>query len=529
MSVYKFYPKVLLATVLLFVVSINGLAHAQITTGLTDALTNTDLSSNDSKKGDPVRVVEDISETSTTNLIRNTLTSQNTTEIAKGIAELVEKEKTLDPSAYAAAKELQQQLSSEFVKFLGGQGEGQGGKVPFVQNYGARGQGTADKVAGAYLFNNKAGDSGGQCNVESSHKVRTAVYNSYLKARQDAEQGGALACQTEESTEQNQNHTSLLHKLLGDFANCRDELCQVFDGQRELYSRAVVAQADDLEAIRNAQGFIPQRVCRDANDANGQSRQICDIVTPPSLMADAASFNLVQLPGLSLLNVDEFDEVVSNTMSNLTNQVVNGQNGVLGLSGNSDYAQNTFGESGNLSYADALAKDDISKYQSGGGGGSGGENNPIANKLRIEKEFSSMMEQIVNDVQGLEERLAAKRTEFRRCFDLELPNRLVTTKRDAAISLETSTTVIEVLTNLNQQYSSASSSADRNDVLRAFIELRNQGAFHTKQENQELKLTFLNLTFKQWVERFKYDTALESKRCGGPFDYEGGGGGGGSI
>lgn len=466
--------------------------------------------------GEPVRVVDDISQTSVTNVIRNTLTSENTTKILEGIEALVEKEKTLDPSAWAASKELQQQFTSEMLKWLGGQGEGQEGKVPFVQNYGARGQANLDKVAGAYLFNNKAGDASGQCNVESSHKVRTAVYNAYLKARQDAQQGGALACQTEESNEE--NHTSLLHKLLGDFASCQDELCRAFDGQRELYSRAAVAEADDREAIRNANGFIPQRVCRDANDANGQTRQVCDIVSPPSLAADAASFGLVQLPGLSLLNVDEFDEVVSNMMSNLTNQLINGQSGALGLSGNPEYGQNAFGESGNLSYAEALASEDISSYQTGGGGGGG--NNPIDNKLRVEKKFQSMMEEITNTITQLEDKLEENREQFPRCFDLELTNKLSNTKKDAVKNLEASATIIEVLTNLNQQYQAAASSGARNDVLRAFMQLKNQGIFHTNQENRELELTFINLTFKQWVERFKYDTALEKKKCGGNFDYE---------
>ncbi|OGG41451.1 hypothetical protein A2837_02995 [Candidatus Kaiserbacteria bacterium RIFCSPHIGHO2_01_FULL_46_22] len=514
MSTYKFLF-IILATVALAGTT-NLVAKAQLVDPITPPSDDGLLGTPNDTDGEPVRVVDDISQTSVTSVIRLTLISENSTKILEGIEALVEKEKTLDPSAWAASKELQQQFTSEMLKWLGGQGEGQEGKVPFVQNYGGRGQEGLDKVAGSYLFDNKAGDSSGQCNVESSHKVRTAVYNAYLKARQDATQGGALACQTEESSEQDQNHTSLLHKLLGDFASCKDELCQAFDGQRELYSRAAVAEADDREAIRNANGFIPQRVCKDASDTNGQTRQVCDIVSPPSLAADAASFGLVQLPGLSLLNVDEFDEVVSNTMSNLTNQLINGQNGALGLTGNPDYGQNTFGENGNLSYADALAEEDVSNYQTSGGGG----NNPIDNKIRVEQRFQSLMEQIVNTIERLETKLEDNRQEFGRCFDLELPNRLSSTKRDAVNNLEATVSIIEVLNNLNQQYQDATSSGARNDVLRAFMQLKNQGVFHTNQENRELELTFINLTFKQWVERFKYDTSLERRRCGGDFDYE---------
>lgn len=486
--------------------------------------------------GDPVKIVEDISQTSATLVIQNTLTAQNTAKIAEGIEALVEKEKTLDPNAWQVSKELQQQLISGTLEWLAGAGapgqsqtqtpgQGQTG-VPFVQNYSQYRQAVIDKVAGSYLFDNKAGDTSGQCNVESSHKVRTAVYNSYLRARQAAQQGGALSCNTEENTdsENTEGYDNVLHQILSDVVNCRDELCQVFEGQKELYSRAAMAEQNELEAVRNAQGFKPQRVCQNSNDTSGQNRQTCQIVSPPSLAADVASFGLVQLPGLSLLNVDEFDEVVSNTMSNLTNQMINNQNGALGLSSNPEYSQNTFGENGNLSYADALASEDLSQYQTGDG--ADGSGNPIAKKLKVEQKFESLMQKISDTIKEIENKHERNKQEFNRCYDLEMPNKLVNTKKDADKNLENSAAIIEILTDLNQRYQSASDGASRNDVLRAFMELKNQDIFHTNSENQEIELSFINLTLQQWVETFKYDMALERKKCGGSFDYEGGGGGG---
>ncbi len=518
----------LLTTLLVGVLVSNDafIVQAQtIPTTTTDPITSTTATGN-TEDGDPVKIVEDISQTSATLVIQNTLTAQNTAKIAEGIEALVEKEKTLDPNAWQVSKELQQQFTSETLKWLGGQqstqtqGQGQTG-IPFVQNYGTYFGATGDGAAGTYMFENKAGDSNSQCSVESSHKVRTLIYQNYLKARQAAQEGGALACQTEESsTESSDNNTNILQKVLSDTLNCRDELCQTFQSQRELYSRVNLAIQDEREAVRNAQGFKPQRVCQNSSDTSGQNRQTCQIVSPPSLAADVASFGLVQLPGLSLLNVDEFDEVVSNTMSNLTNQVINGQNGALGLSGNSEYSQNTFGDEGNLSYADALASEDLSQYQTGDG--ADGSGNPIAKKLKVEQKFESLMQKISDTIKKLEDKQAANEQEFGKCYDLEMPNKLVNTKKDADKNLENSAAIIEILTDLNQRYQSASDGASRNDVLRAFMELKNQDIFHTNSENQEIELSFINLTLQQWVETFKYDMALERKKCGGSFDYEGG-------
>lgn len=503
-------------------------AEAQVVpTTNTDTITNN--ANSNTEDGDPVKIVEDISQTSATLVVQSTLTAQNTAKIAEGIEALVEKEKTLDPNAWQTSKELQQQFTAEILKWLGGQqstltqnqaqGQGQTG-IPFVQNVSEHKQTTGDGAIGEYAFTNKAGDTSGQCSVESSHKVRTLIYQTYLRERQAAQQGGALACQTEQSeTDSNEGYDNLLHRVLSDTLNCRDELCQAFKAQREMYTRASQAVANELEAVRYANGFIPQRVCSDTNDTTGQTRQSCKIVSPPSLASDIASFGLVQLPGLSLLNVDEFDEVVSNTMSNLTNQVMQGQNGALGLSGNPDYSQNTFGEGGNLSYADALASESLSQYQTGDG--ADGSGNPIAKKLKVEQQFQSLMQEISDTIKSLEDKNQANQDKFSKCYDVDMPNKLVNTKKDADKNLENSAAIIEVLSNLNQRYQSASDGASRNSVLRAFMELKNQDIFHTNQQNQEIQLSFINFTFKNWVDQFRYDMALERKNCGGDFDYNG--------
>lgn len=464
--------------------------------------------------GDPVRIISDISEPARTTAIRTTLIAGTSAKTSEDLYELVLKELVKDSGSWNLAKQLQQQLTSEMLKYLGGQQQGQNGQVPFVQNYAEYRQGVADVVAGEYLFDDKAGDAAGQCSPQSSHKVRVAIFNTLTKARNDALNGGALSCGGSSGSNPT-DYDSSLHRLLGDFAKCRDELCRVFQGTREAYERIANAEENELLAINNARGFIPQRVCDEVEDADGRVRRRCEIVNPPSLAADAAAFQLVELPGLSLLNIDEYDEVVSNLMSNLTNQAINGLTGVLGLSGNSKYGQNIFGQNGNLSYAEALAKDDLSQYQSGG------LINPVAEALKNEREYNLIQTQILATIKGLEDKLAANTEQFPRCFDMELTADLKKTKEDSTSNLTISSTTLAVLINLNQQYATSTNTVAKNAALTTFTQLKNQGLFRTAYQNQELRLTFIELTFAAWVDRFKYDMALERRRCGGSFDYEG--------
>lgn len=460
--------------------------------------------------GQPVRIISDISEPARTTAIRTTLIAGSTEKIASDLNDFVIKEMVKDPGSWNMAKQLQQQLTAETLKYLGGQQPGQNGEVPFVQNYSEYYKKVRDEVVGNYLFTDRAGDSNRQCNPEAANKVITAAYNSYRDQQQRSSGGGPLRCGQEVV-----KYNNLLDQILGDFVECRDNACAYFAIQNDLEAITAAAIQYERDAVNNGRGFKPQRVCSNVQNGDGQTRQRCEIVNPPSIAADAASFQVVEMPGLSLLNVDEFDEVISNLMTNLTNQAINGLTGILGLSGNPNYGRNIFGQGGNLSYADALAKDDLSKYQSGGG------INPIAEALKNEREYNTMQKEILATIKALEDKLAANKQQFSNCFDMALTADLKKTKDDSTSNLNISSTTLAVLINLDQQYASSTNSGAKNAILTTFTQLKNQGLFRTAYQNRELKLTFIEFTFAQWVDRFKYDMALKRKGCGGSFDYDG--------
>lgn len=452
-----------------------------------------------------VKIVSDISEPAVTTALKTTLLDINQAIATAEITSMNLKEMVLDPISWGMGKELQQQLTSDILKWLGGQLEGQNGQIPMVQDFSEHYGNVLNSVAGQFIFGDELS---GRCSEEEDFQVKQAVYEWHLSVNSSAP--NVFQCQDENNEQYN-----TLEKIMRDTVSCDgDSICATLKGQKKLAERQANAIANETQILNISKGMLPQRVCRTVNNSDGQSVTDCKITNPLYLAAESTVFNLVDLPGLSLLNMDEFDEVVSNLMSNLTNQALTGLTGVLGLSGNSSYGSSVFGPDGDLSYADALAQDDISRYQTGGV-------NPIAESLDSERRYFELQSGILEVIQELEDKLDQNANEFPQCFDMELTSDLQTTKEQSTINLQVSSTTIAILNTLNDQYRNATTSNDRNSAVTTYISYQSQGLFRTDYQNQELVLTFIDLTFADWVDKFKYDTAIRRQECGGDFDYDG--------
>lgn len=460
-----------------------------------------------------VRIISDASESAITTAIKSTLTAITGQQTSDAIEQLLFKEQVLDPAAWGMAKQMQQQLTGELLKWLGGQQPGQNGEVPFIEDYAEYYQTeVVDKIVGEYIFNDRAGDAAGQCDPEKSHKVSVALKEAYQSVKEKTQGGGALQCDDPDAKDK---YSNAFHRLYADFLECRDEACSVFVAQDELNKRIAVALELEKQAVTNSKGFKPKRVCTEGEvTVTGKTKTKCRIVNPPSLAADMASFNLVELPGLQMLNMDEFNEIASNLMNNLGNQALQGLTGVLGLSGNAEFSINVFGAEGNLSYVDALIRDDVTAYQTNMG-------NPIADSIVVEQSFLALQTEILDEIEKLEDKLESNREQFPTCFNFELTDELEQIKVNSTTNSNIASTTLSILAVLNQQYTGATDAATRNAALTTYNTYKTQGFFHTNYDIQEIQITFIDLEFAQLVERFKYDTAVERQQCGGSFDYDG--------
>ena len=465
--------------------------------------------------GDAVRIVSDTSESSVTTAIQNTL-SRVFGGIASGELQSINlKETVLDPIAWNMAKQLQQQMTGDLLKWLGGQLPGQNGEVPFVQNFSEHYADILDNVAGEVIF---GGDLSGLCSEEENFKAKQKAFESYTESRSKQ---AIFSCNDENLAS---NNESLLTRMFKGTVNCDgNAICVNYKADKHLALTQANAIANENRALDYSKGMKPQRVCKVINDPDGKPRQLCEIVKPLSVDADTVSFQLGQVPSLQLLQMDEFNEIVSGFMTRLTNEAVTGISslasgvdftGVLGLSGNPDYTNLLFGADGGLAYIDSLIQDDVSEYQSFG-------TSPIEQALTVEQKNLALQTFIADEVGALETKTISNQETYGSCYDLPLTPELKETLDNAKVGKQIASTAITILTTLNEQYTNATDASARNSAMSVYTSYKNQGLFSTEQKNQELQLTFVDYTLKIMVDQFKYDIAAEQQSCGGPFDYNG--------
>lgn len=436
--------------------------------------------------GEKVQIVLDTSPTTNTMVINSTL-SEQWNQLSSGLLDDLEnKENVLDSLAWAMSKNVQQQLTAELLKWLGGEQDGQGGRVPFVQNYSDYYQGLLDKVTTDYINEAFATDTSGQCTQEETERnflIRQELIESYAKSKQS---GSIFQCGNEAEEE-----GSIFDRMARKISSCDTAICGQYKAKEELSLRKLQALENEKQLLDYTRGMVPSRVCQTITDINGP-REVCKLVNPPFLAADATSFTLTEFPAMQLLNIDEFDEIAGNFMSNLTNQVI--QSGVNALL--------QIGSDGSPSYVDSLANEDVTQYQSSGGA------TKIADAIAGEVEYNSLLQNILKAITEQEEELIVDQQESSACEDLELSNDLKQIKEESSNSVGVSTQVLTTLSEMNTQYNSSTSTVStKSSIINSISQLRNQGLLHSQTENRAFRLTFVNQTFATALCEFKEERA----------------------
>ncbi len=453
--------------------------------------------------GTEVTIVSDQSETPT---LLNSI--KDLTDTFTDLQQNLEnKEFNLDPLVYATKEHLTQQLQSELLKWLGGQADGQNGEIPFIQNFADYYQEAIEKAATEFIFGDGTYN---QCSSAQTHELRTVLYNNFVQEYYD-ETSTNNQC-SEADTLDNMDPGDVLYLA---FRSCdaKNTSCQILKETVKLNNAIQEELAISKQKADLSGGFEPTEVCQDIPNASGSgSTQKCYITKPLSVDSHSASFLLGELPALQILDMDEFNEVASSFMTNLTNQVLQGAAGVLGLSGNPDYSVNLFGDSGDLSYADALAQDDVSKYQTSSA-------SVIKNSLKAEKEYQELQQDILDIFDELDVKLTDNSTKFPKCFDLELTDELKTEKDNATTNYAVSSTTISILETLNTQYANATDSSTKLAVMNTYLSYKSQDLFTTSSKVNKLREQYLNIKLAALIDEFLYDIATKRKSCGGTFDY----------
>lgn len=102
-------------------------------------------------------------------------------------------------------------------------------------------------------------------------------------------------------------------------------------------ARLINAQGEEVQLLNWGDGFLSQEVC-EADGAGGES---CSIVKPGTMIANQLNKALGAGQD-TLVQADELNELVSALLGQLANKAVSGVNGLLGLSGGSDFSYSDY-------------------------------------------------------------------------------------------------------------------------------------------------------------------------------------------
>ena len=213
--------------------------------------------------------------------------------------------------------------------------------------------------------------------------------------------------------------------------------------------------------------------------------------TMPSILIQESAAKAFNAPMDSLLNADEFDEIIGSLFGNLANEAFSGTNGLLGLS------DKTHGASGNESYFDAIKNDPTNHSNSDEVG-----NNPITKALAIEARVVKAQFAIVTEIENINKCKTTKVT---------LPTFLDDTVATYTAEIVKNTQTLAKLSDMSAQY--ASSTTDT-QVAQLLTQLENM------RTNDELNgiLVAINeednlASIRTYIADFKKATNYVAESC----------------
>lgn len=122
--------------------------------------------------------------------------------------------------------------------------------------------------------------------------------------------------------------------------------------KEQAYVRILNTKGEEAAKVNWGSGFLSGEICNVVH-GNGTSKEECFISKPGKVIQEALSFNL-DSGRQSLIQADEFNEIIAALIGQLANQALNGAAGLLGLSAGTGYTKPGYAGG---SYLDAMTKE----------------------------------------------------------------------------------------------------------------------------------------------------------------------------
>lgn len=285
--------------------------------------------------------------------VQNTVTAANTGLTAVSTAGLLNKE-LLDGIAWAVAKQIMSQMTQSLVNWIN---SGFQGSPAFITDLNGFLLDALDTAAGEYI--RSLGGLGEFICSPFRLDVQAALSINYQQARSGMPSGpDAPACRLSDIENNIEDFLSGVsdggwEEWLQISSNPQNTPYGAYlEAEAKLDIRLKNAAGQELEIASWSDGFLSKRVCEAIEGKPSGKGANCKITTPGKVISEALTFQL-STGQRTLIEADEINEIIGALISQLTLQAMKGINGLLGLGGNSAYADNSFGSTGNSSYIDA--------------------------------------------------------------------------------------------------------------------------------------------------------------------------------
>lgn len=291
------------------------------------------------------------------NVIQNTTTAAQSAIQAALTDALVIKEYTLDGIAYGVARVFIQSMVRSIINWIN---SGFAGSPAFVTDLERYLQGVADQIVSDTLLGS---DLAFLCDPFELD-VRIALATSYNQRRDALGDIPPAQCTLDDVSNNVEGFLS------GSFSDggwpawfeltqseSNDPNRAYFRTQYQLAKEIKDEQGEETKYLEFGDGFLSFRVC-EQTASQGGGRENCTITTPGRLISDQLNSALGAGRDM-LITADEIDEIIGALLAQLAQQALTGSFGLLGLGGNNQFTDTSFGQSGNASYLDALVAEEV--------------------------------------------------------------------------------------------------------------------------------------------------------------------------
>jgi hypothetical protein len=427
-------------------------------------------------------------------------TVQNTIQ-ALSLQSIEQKELIMDGLFFDIAQKALQNMTGDIIKWIN---SGMDGEPAFVTDVLKYLQEESDKAAADFIYGDQLSNL---CGFEVS--VRAALAKQYRESNYEGFKEEAR-CTIE-------NDGAF---LAGDFSAAGwtgwfEVIVRPTNTFMGATNRGIMRRNDASAAAQYAakteadwgRGIKSKKTCTTVG-AGANAREVCSITTPGSSMQDL--FSKALGTGIdSLLNADEANEVIGALFGNLAKEAITGTNGLLGLGGNAQYTNKTFGTNGNLSYLDAIRQEQAQKNQNGTPGG-----NRIVQALATETKALELQLAIVEQISTTTAYFEKQQEPYKSksCWDLSIPTTLSTTLTQISTRLPATISTVITLQEMADQFNETTDTAGQLGLLEQLSNMQSQGLLSGQTAVVEYDY-FLNSELKPFIIDFRKQVASEVRGC----------------